>query len=688
MSSQRDEMSRIRGGHCYFLALASLAGARLAYPQPADLRVKINVDLVQVDAVVTDHEGKRVRGLTSSDFEVLLDGRPQTMNRFSYIASSPKLSSRTAPEGNGAQSSANHAPSARIFPQDPRRTIVIFVDDLSLAAESIPFVRKGVRQAIGEQVSTGDLVAIFRASAGLGALQDFTASKQLLLAAADQIKWAPFGRGTQSAYAPVGIHPEGPASESSARQSTLYEQDTTLTVLSSLQRVVRAACELPGKKSVVILSDHLPVWGSSDEKPSDQIVRSLQRVEDLANRNSVTFYGIDTRGLSSLTAQAADRIRNTNASGDPAFAAMGERREDYKRGQEGLLELSGATGGFLVPESNSISSSLARVLADQEDYYLLGFTPPTGIFVQQTTGAPAFHRISVRMTRAGLHVRSRSGFLTGDRDSDAPGGLLATLGSPFQQSGLHLRLQPIFLAGRKNEIFIENLLVFQAKDFSYSGEPANRVAVVTLMLRAFDAGGNAMPGGIDQTLKISLDEQGFGRAQKYGLVYTTIVRVPKAGPYQIRAVCRDEGTGNIGSVSELVLIQDTRRTGLALSGVVLPDPGVKLDDVVPARSSLAYHPGASVPFSLEVFEVHPESARSLKIQTSLFRDGALILEGQVKTLGVTRGRAFGRILAKSDLTIPDKLESGEYDMQVEVTEELSGSKQVKASQWTRILIGN
>ncbi len=677
----------MKSAYCSLLVLAASGGPCLGQPQPADLRVRIDVDLVQVDAVVTDRDGRRVKGLTSSDFEVLLDGRPQIVNRFSYAGSSPPPNSRAVVKES--VSAAGQVPAARIARRDVRNTIVIFVDDLSLSAESILFVRKGVRQAIDQQVGDGDLVAIFRASAGLGALQDFTDNKQLLSAAADQIKWVPAGRATQSAYAPVTIaRPESLAAESSARQSALYEESATLTVLNSLQRVVRAAGELPGRKCLVILSDHFTIWGKLDEKASEPILHHLQRIEDLANRNSIALYGIDTRGLGSLTAQAGDRIRNTNASGDSAWAAMAERREDYKRGQEGLLELSAATGGFFVPESNSISASLARVLADQRDCYFLGFTPPAGAFVRDASGVPTFHRITVKAIKPGLHVRSRSGFFTGYSGDNAPGGLLATLGSPFQQSGLQLRLQPTFLAGRKNEIFIETLLEFRAQDFSYSGPPTNRVAVVTLVLRAFDVAGNEMPGGIDQTLKISLDEEGFDRARKYGLVYGAMVPVPRAGPYQVRAACRDEANGSVGTASELVVVPDTKRRGLALSGVVFPDPGVKLDDIVPARSSLAYRPGAQVPFSLEVFESRKGSGCALKIQTSLFRDGALALEGPSKKLGIAPGRVFGRILAKSELAIPAAFEAGEYDMKVEVTLELGPSESAKASQWARILIGH
>ena len=48
--------------------------------------VRIDVNLVQVDAVVTDSKGKLVTDLKAEDFEVLQDGTAQTISNFSYIS--------------------------------------------------------------------------------------------------------------------------------------------------------------------------------------------------------------------------------------------------------------------------------------------------------------------------------------------------------------------------------------------------------------------------------------------------------------------------------------------------------------------------------------------------------------------------------------------------------------------------
>ena len=47
--------------------------------------VRLGVELVQIDVVVTDEDGGRVTGLGPADFEIYEDGRPQEITNFSYV---------------------------------------------------------------------------------------------------------------------------------------------------------------------------------------------------------------------------------------------------------------------------------------------------------------------------------------------------------------------------------------------------------------------------------------------------------------------------------------------------------------------------------------------------------------------------------------------------------------------------
>src|SRR5262245_37601090 len=54
--------------------------------QPGREVVRITTQLVQVDAVVTDKNGRHVEDLTESDFELLVDGKKQQLTHFSHVS--------------------------------------------------------------------------------------------------------------------------------------------------------------------------------------------------------------------------------------------------------------------------------------------------------------------------------------------------------------------------------------------------------------------------------------------------------------------------------------------------------------------------------------------------------------------------------------------------------------------------
>src|SRR5215472_11329521 len=72
------------------LALVAFASLKTAAPQqpprsPSEFRVRVSVNLVQVDATVTDSHGNPVSDLTTADFQILLDGKPQKVTSCNFV---------------------------------------------------------------------------------------------------------------------------------------------------------------------------------------------------------------------------------------------------------------------------------------------------------------------------------------------------------------------------------------------------------------------------------------------------------------------------------------------------------------------------------------------------------------------------------------------------------------------------
>jgi|GEM_PF-1921722 hypothetical protein len=138
------------------LLIAGLAPASGQAPQqesPSGV-IRITVNLVQVDAVVTDSKGRQVTNLKPSDFEILEDGRPQPITNFSYVfTASPGGEAKPA---LAAPTVTPAVPPALLRPQDVRRTIALVVDDLGLSFESTVYVRRALKEFVDNAAGRGE----------------------------------------------------------------------------------------------------------------------------------------------------------------------------------------------------------------------------------------------------------------------------------------------------------------------------------------------------------------------------------------------------------------------------------------------------------------------------------------------------------------------------------------------------
>jgi hypothetical protein len=121
-----------------FLLLASVA------PIPGqDTAIRIDVKLVQVDAVATDSRGKHVGNLKAGDFVILQDGKPQAITNFSYIAAP------SVPPAMSRGPASAHAPQIARVPlktSDVRRMVALVVDDLALSSDGVAHVRDALHK--------------------------------------------------------------------------------------------------------------------------------------------------------------------------------------------------------------------------------------------------------------------------------------------------------------------------------------------------------------------------------------------------------------------------------------------------------------------------------------------------------------------------------------------------------------
>ena len=664
--------------------LAPIATLLLAWPSvgPAqDPLIRIDVNLVQVDAVVTDSANKHVSNLKAEDFQVLQDDKLQTITNFSYIASgiSPPV----------ITPSPSNARSALPPPQLPlpaagsvRRMFALVVDDLGLSFENVAHVRDALRKFVNREMQAGDLVAIVRTSAGMGALQRFTADPRILNAAIDHIKFT-FGRVAVSSFAPAFAPSDVTRFDAIDQSVDEFRSDMLMAgTVGALRYVIDGLHDMPGRKAVVLFSESVALPEAS-----------LRGLTDAADRAAVVIHTIDPRGL-----QTFYDVRDT----DPNPQVQVRREAQMFESQQGLAGLAEATGGRFIQNNNRLDEALHEVVEDSDGYYLIGYRPDSATFAKD--GSALYHRVQVRVRSAGLRVRSRSGFL-GDSDTarDAPlqgsAALLHALTSPFSSGDIHVQLTTLFNQTADRRSNLSALLHIDAGDVRFDVQPdGSRKAGLEVVAMTFGADGNAA-GRTDRIFNLDLNASQYAAALSRGMVYVMNQPVPTAGAYQMRVALRDRGSDRIGAANEFIEVPDLTNKRLAVSSLLLrldarqrpsgANPGAGLlesiaSDNDPATSAAFrfFHPGDSLYYEYFVFNAQTgaDHAADLEVQTRLFRDGNLVYTGQPMIPAVAGDANTGRLLAGGHLTLAHEFLSGDYVLQVILTDKLAKQKYRTTSQ--------
>jgi VWFA-related protein len=701
------------------LALGTLiclaGGAALAQTPPDDNDiVKITTNLIQVDVTVTDSKGKVLSDLKPEEIEIYENGERQKVTNFSFISAAKTTTEKAVPTDKNAIS----LPPQVLRPEQVRRTMAIVVDDLSLSFESAYQTRRALKKFVDEQMRPGDLVAIIRTGAGIGALQQFTSDKRMLYAAIEKVKWNPNGTGGVSAFAPIDAAP-GISLQTGGDDTGASDDAQTMTpagqmlddfrrsvfatgTLGSLKYIVTGMRELPGRKSVILFSDGFKMFETDDMgfQDSGRVMDFMLQLVDLANRSSVVFYTVDARGLANTGFTAADNISDTGP--DAMNRAASGRRDELHDTQDGLSFLADETGGFAILNNNDLSSGVRRVLDDQS-YYLVGYEPDADTF---DPAKRKFNSLTVKVLRKGASVRYRSGFFNvADRDvsktaaAGTPQAQLETaLISPFAVSGIDLRLNALFGNDAKSGSFVRSLLHINAGDLKFTDEKdGTKKAVFEVLAMSFGDNGQIVDS-IEKTYTMSLKAAAFRKVTADGFVYHFVFPVKKPGAYQYRIAIRDAQGGKAGSASQFIEVPDLSKHRLTTSSIVLENltadrwrktadptslrlPTDPMSDTALRRVKL----GTVLRYGLEIYNAKLNGTNQLGIRTRVrvFRDGKLILDGKETPLELGGQTDVQHLKAAGAVAIGDKLTPGDYVLQVIVTDELANAKQQIATQYVQ-----
>jgi VWFA-related protein len=556
------------------LAVASaLVAVSSARPQ-APPAFGASADLVVIDLIATDGDGRLVTDLRPEEIEVCEDGKRQRVEFARFVTAGDRaasaLSSSPPPAGSPAP------PAVRPSP-DPPLSLVVVVDLATMPFDLLAHTRDAVLRMAREGLEPGTRLMLVTLDRGLQVPLPFTDDVPAFVAAAEKMNPSP-GEG-DAALAELVDQVENtcdgtPGAVTNAvalgrayvENARLGLQDAT----EGLGALARYLAPLPGRKHVVFYSAGYPMQPASIaaavvegicSPPSGIPGRSymqagpseaqtalrvgaqidstgmLRALLDEANRAQVSVYTVDARGLVSDAVPARSRVP-TRIVRSGQVQAVTQRA--VRAPQEILYSIAEGTGGTASVNTNELARGLHDAATDARGYYLLAYAPPGG----RKEGR--YYPIEVKATRPGLHLRYRRGYEWRSEAKRSERALSAALRFPGLFADNGLALDPWLEAGR---LHVAVILPTRSLAFRAEGTLHRNEIAIQGLLR--DEQGRPVGDRFlfTKTIDMKLPEDRYADLRSRGnLEIANEAPAPKKGRYQVAVAVRHSG-GRLASAT-------------------------------------------------------------------------------------------------------------------------------------------
>jgi len=667
-------------------------------PEPVTT-IRATAGEVLLDMVVRDKHHKPVTDLRAEEVEVYEDGVRQDVKHFRLVGGAEELQSERESVQTASASDKNGStllqPQQRL--KQPNFVSVVLAPIAPLNRE---FAREAVLDFLKSDSLPNTFVTVYTASHGLTLVQPYTADKTILTAAVDKVARGTSGGGgptgstaiassavattlsnTASASPATSPIPSatdpmmqqfsgaivtsplwarnsaatdastnlGSAIEAQALLSlaTRFDDSEGMQTIDALKLLVRSQERLPGRNVVIYLSDGIAFPAEREDQ--------VEGLISLANRSGVTFYTLDTRGLStesSITpglasldmSGAESRQKGPVTTQNPAAA---HREVDdiaemqVSNRQLNMRTLAESTGGFAVTNTNQIAEPMQRVMEDIRSHYELSYAPKSTVYDGH------FRKIEVRLVRPKLTVQTRKGYYA-----------LPTLNGealqPFESSALEkINTRPVpadlaydasLMKFRANENLVEYMIAFEVPLSGLKPIPvpkSDRVKVEASLFAIVRNSSGEVVDKISRELWRDIPAQGSLSAAANHIFYTQPLVLPR-GNYSVETVVTDEQSGK-AAVHRLAVPRDTgselRLSSLEIVNRAEPlnrerDPlnPFELDNVriVPELGD-SVSAGSPVTMYFVLYPAKLSTAPSADVMLEVLRDGTTISRQQLKT---------------------------------------------------------
>jgi VWFA-related protein len=525
-------------------------------------RFRIESELVLVNVVVRDKQGKPVTDLTRDDFTVLEDGKPQRVSSFDFenldmqlivVASGPAQESKSAPAAAPVKPilTAKDADQAL----SNKRVIVLFFDLGSMAPDETERSVQAAKKYVQTKMTSADLIAIVTLGSSLRLDQDFTADPARLLRVLNRFSHSE-GQGMENG---ATGDPEGLADTGDAYtpDETEYNQFNTDRKLQALQSLCQVLGKFNQKKSIIYFSSGMTQTGIENQS-------ALRAAVNTAIKANVAIYTMDSRGLEAEPPGGSAATASLHGAAMYNGRAVQSQFDANFASQETLTTLSGDTGGKAFLDTNDLGQIFDRVQRDTSVYYVLGYKS------SNTLRDGKYRRIQVKVNRPGVTLEFRKGYYA-PKDfqhlnaEDKDQQMLDELASELPDTDVAIYMAASYFRMDERRFYVPVALVVPGSQIPFTKGGDKDKASLDIIGEVLDELKRPV-GSVRETVKLSLDAS--QEVRRKNVQYSTGFQLAP-GKYHFKFVVRENQTGRLGSFETDFTVPDIRKAPLKMSSVVL-----------------------------------------------------------------------------------------------------------------------
>jgi len=358
---------------------------------------ELEVTVVNVIAYVTDKKGAAVVDLTRDDFKIYQDGQEREITNFQPFTEEVYREQRH-------QMALGTPPTVKTPPtgdQPPRALelqpsyMAIYIDSENLRPLDRNRVLNQLQSFVRNNCQPPVEMMVVSYNRSLKVLQPFTSDSTAILEALRETYRYTGGRPNidrqrDEIHEAIARYKENPDSggpnELQRALGQLHgfvneEVNNLQFTLGALRELVTMLSGLPGKKSVLYISNGLPMvpgidiyYALADAYDEHSMItettryaqhRQFESLVSAANAQNVTFYTIDAGGLAVVSGSSAEY----STTRDTMAASIG-----HSNYMDTIMYMADATGGVSIVNTNDIRTRIDRVEQDFYTYYSLGYT--------------------------------------------------------------------------------------------------------------------------------------------------------------------------------------------------------------------------------------------------------------------------------------------------------------------------